>query len=219
MGAHRSSTTPKYGTLAPMPLWALGAKVPTIAAVIGILWSADYPQGEWAFLALLLGCCVALTRGLMLLPLLIVGGLMARANRPRMPFGPQTVFRPTVDPGTSPVSMEEAVQARKVGAVLGGFGSRVVTWSIAIFSVTYIAPLLTLPRLDLSVAVFTIAAFCLVLSAVLVSLGTSTLALFLDKSRGQRLWRQLFATHILQFMGMVDWPIDMEHRSARKQNA
>ena len=218
MGEDRSGSKPTHGTLAPLPLWALGAKVPSIATIIGILWSVGYPPGEWAFMSVLLSCCLAGIDLLKLLPVLLVGRLMSPSTRTRAIPGPRSVFRPDIDPETSHVSLAEAVQSRKIGAIIGGLVFRVTAWSITLLGAAYVGPVLALPPLDLSVASFFIAALCVVLSVMLVSMGTATLGFFLAGSRTGGLWRQLMLAHILQFLGIVDWPTKGERRSTPEQS-
>lgn len=207
-----------YGTLVPIPLWALGAKVPTIVATVGILWTADYPRGEWAFAAFLLFVCLAIIQNLGLLPVLLLSLLVLPVRRKLAKVGSQTIFRPGIDPERSPLTMSEAARARKQGAIMGALSRRVAPWSVALFGVAYVAPRLGLPPLELSVAVFFIAALCLVLSPTVVALGTATLGFSLAESRTGGLWRQLLVTHLLQFGGIIDLPTGNDQRPTRGQD-
>ena len=195
-----------YGTLVPLWLWRLGVKVPTVVTTVGILWSADYPRGEWPFAAVLLFCCLV---GVQVLPcLMVVPVVLLVSGKRRVPLKIRSrgVFNPDIDPETSPLSMAEAVQARKVGALVGGLFFRFVGWSVALLVAAWVAPTVGLPPLDLTVVSFSLAGLCLVLSLILVSLGTATLGFLLAESRSERLWRQLLFIHILQFVGVVNHP-------------
>ena len=218
MSEDRNGSEKTYGTLVPISLWALGAKVPTIVATVGILWTADYPRGEWAFAAVLLFVSLAVIKSLVLLPVLLVGLLVLPVRRTLAKVGPKNVFRPDIDPDTSHLTMSEVVRARKQGAIMGTLSRRVVPWSVALFGVAYAAPLLGLPPLELSVGLFVVAALCLVLSPTLVALGTATLGFFLAESRTGGLWRQLLLTHLLQFGGMIDLPAMGEGRPTHEDD-
>ena len=217
MDEERSSSESTYGTLVPLPLWQLGAKAPNIAATIGILWFVDYPQGEWVFVAVLLWVCLAGIQLFALLPMLLFS-LLSRARGRSANARPPSVFRPDVYPDRSLLSISEAAHRHELATLVGGLSRRVINWSVALFGAGRLAPLLGLPGLELSLALFFILGLCLVISLLLVSLVTATLAFCLSGSRCRGLWRQTLLTHMLQFVGIIRWPTTREGHSAQEES-
>ncbi len=202
----KSASELTYGTVAPLPMAALAGQIPAIVTTIGILWFADFPRAEWPFAVLVFWIFRPVGHLLTLLPILLIllPFLLLKRRWPK--FDSRSIFNPEIDPETSAVSVSEAVQSRKIGAVIGALSRGIVAWCVVLIGSAQFAPLIGLSPLNLSIGMFAVAALCLVLSAILVSLGTASLGFYLSDDRTDELWRQLWLTHSLQFLGIINWP-------------